>query len=162
MSVGPARAAPLHPLFDSECSVLPTDIQDRNSNAIAMQYCNSNLSREMHQPLAVPRLKNPFAWSPQQANDWCELLDCLSQWIKRLTTASQAVCNKPRGETARSQDKDNVQSFSSSGSAMRLPVSTPVLVQRTPLVYSILFRCKCSQTHWHSYQAIFFQISISR
>jgi len=47
VSVGPARAAPLHPLFDSECSVLPTDIQDRNSNAIAMQYCNSNLSREM-------------------------------------------------------------------------------------------------------------------
>ena len=39
---------------------------------------------------------------------------------------------------------------------MRLPVSTTVLVQRTPLVYSILFRCKCSQTHWHSYQAIFF------
>ena len=141
-------------------SVLSADIQDPNSNAIATQYCNSNLSREMRsnmfQPLAVPRLKNPVAWSPQYANYWCGLLDCFSQRKRRLTTASQAVCNKPRGETARRQDKDNVESFSSSGSAMRLPVSTTVLVQRTPLVYSILFRCKCSQTHWHSYQAIFF------
>ena len=39
-------------------SVLSADIQDPNSNAIATQYCNSNLSREMRsnmfQPLAVP------------------------------------------------------------------------------------------------------------
>ena len=66
VSIGPTRAAPLYPLFDSECSVLPTDIQDPNSNAIATQYCNSTLLQgNVFQPLAVPRLKNPFAWSPQ-------------------------------------------------------------------------------------------------
>ena len=62
------------------------------------------------------------------------LLDCFSQWKTRLTTASQAVCNILRGETAFRQDEDNVESFSSSGSVMLLPVSTPGLVQRTPLV----------------------------
>ena len=34
--------------------------------------------------------------------------------------------------------------------------STPGLVQRTPLVYPILLKCKYSQIHWHNYQAFFF------
>ena len=42
-----SRAAPLHPSLAYECSVLLADIQDLKSNAIAPQYCNSNLSREM-------------------------------------------------------------------------------------------------------------------
>ena len=40
------------------------------------------------------------------------------------------VCNILRGGTAFRQDEDNVESFSSSGSVMRLPVSTPGLVQQ--------------------------------
>ena len=90
------------------------------------------------------------------------LLDCFSQWKTRLTTASQAVCNILRGETAFRQDEDNVESFSSSGSVMLLPVSTPGLVQRTPLGYRILLKCNYSQTHRYTgIPMIFFQNSIS-
>ena len=86
---------------------------------------------------------------------------CISSWpgffdATQLTTASQAVCNTLRGETTFRQDENNVASFSSSGSIMVLQVSTPGIVQRTPLVYPILLKCKYCQIHWHNYQAIFF------
>ena len=68
---------------------------------------------------------------------------------RRLTTASQAVCNILRGETAFRQDEDNVESFSSSGNIIMLQVSTPGLVQRTSLVCPILLKCNYSQTHLH-------------
>ena len=92
--------------------------------------CWHSRSEFKFQPYVVPRLNNQFAWSPQQANYWCGLLGCFSQRKRWLTTASQAVCNILRGETAFRQDQDNVESFSSSGSAMRLPVSTSGLAQQ--------------------------------
>ena len=72
-------------------------------------------------------------WLCQDSESIClksSLLDCFSQGNKQLSTASQAVSNILSGETAFRQDEDNVESFSSSGSVMRLPVSTPGLVQQ--------------------------------
>ena len=79
----------------------------------------------------VPTCSN--RWLCEDAESIClqsSLLDCFSQGSKRLSTASQAVSNILSGETAFRQDEDNVESFSSSGSVMRLPVSTPGLVQQ--------------------------------
>ena len=84
--------------------------------------------------------------------------------LNRPTTdvASQAVSNILRGEKAFRQNEDNVESFSSSGSVMRLPVSTPGLVQQ--LLWFIQFFSSVSTARFidiitkHS----FFQISITR
>ena len=136
-------------------SVLSADIQDPNSHAIATQYCNSNLSREM--------CSN--RWLCQDSESIClksSLLDCFSQGNKRLSTASQAVSNILSGETAFRQDEDNVESFSSSGSVMRLPVSTPGLVQQ--LLWFIQFFWSVSTGRFIDIitKQSFFRISITR
>ena len=55
----------------------------------------------------------------------------LSQRKRWLTTASQAVCNILRGETAFRQVEDNVESFSSSGSFL-LILAIRDFLQRLP------------------------------
>jgi len=72
-----------------------------------------------------------------------------------MTTASQVVCNIFRGETTFRQNENSVESFSSSGSVMQLPFSTPGLVQRTPLVYPVLLTSKYRQIHRHKYKQSF-------
>ena len=112
-------------------SVLPADIQDPNSNAIATQYCNSNLSREMcsnrwlcqdSRIYLLKVLNRPTT----DVDFWTA-----SQWNRQLTTASQAVSNILRGETAFRQNEHNVESFSSSGSLMLLAAIRNAL-QRLP------------------------------
>ena len=142
-------------------SVLSADIQDPNSNAIATQYCNIAIA--IYLGKCVPTCSN--RWLCQDAESIClqsSLLDCFSQGSKRLSTASQAVSNILSGETAFRQDEDNVESFSSSGSVMRLPVSTPGLVQQ--LLWFIQFFSSVSTGRFIDIitKQSFFQISITR
>ena len=117
VSVGPTRAA---------------DIQDPNSNAIATQYCNSNLSREI--------CSNRRLWQDSRiqllevlnrpttdVDFWTAFLSGTDGWLQPLKL--YAACNVLRGETAFRQEEDNVESFSSSGSVLLL-LAIRTLLQR--------------------------------
>ena len=163
-------ASPFLHFMISTRSVLSADIQDPNSNAIATQYCNIAIA--IYLGKCVPTCSN--RWLCQDAESIClqsSLLDCFSQGSKRLSTASQAVSNILSGETAFRQDEDNVESFSwkcyaatslTSGSVMRLPVSTPGLVQQ--LLWFIQFFSSVSTGRFIDIitKQSFFQISITR
>ena len=86
-------------------------------------------------------------WPTTNVDFWTAFLRGKDGWLQPLKL--YATCSG--GEAAFRQDEDNVESFSSSGSVMRLPFSTPV--QWTPLVYPILFKWKYSQIHWHTKQS---------
>ena len=60
------------------------------------------------------------------------------------------------------QDKDNVESFSSSGSVMRLPVSTPGLCAATPLVHQLFSSVSAARLIDIITKQSVFRISISR
>ena len=122
-----------------------------------------NIAIAIYLGKCVPTCSN--RWLCQDAESIClksSLLDCFSQGSKRLSTASQAVSNILSGETAFRQDEDNVESFSSSGSVMRLPVSTPGLVQQ--LLWFIQFFSSVSTGRFIDVitKQSFFQISITR
>ena len=60
------------------------------------------------------------------------------------------------------QDEDNVESFSSSGSVMRLPVSTPGLCAATPLVHQFFSSVSAARLIDIITKQSVFRISISR
>ena len=127
VSIGPTRASRLDPSLDSECSVLPTDIQDLNSNAIAPQYFNSNLQ--------YPGKCVPTVGCAKTQESIC-LKSSICQrpmWTSGLLFSVEQTADYSLSscmQHTQGQDKENVESFSSSGSVMRLPVSTPGLVQQ--------------------------------
>ena len=117
VSVGPTRAA---------------DIQDPTSNAIATQYCNSNLSseicsnRRLWQDSRI-QLLEVLNRPTTDVDFWTAFLSGTDGWLQPLKL--YAECNLLRGETAFRQDEDNVESFSSSGSVLLL-LAIGVLLQR--------------------------------
>ena len=143
------------------CSVLP-DIQNLNSNAIAPQYFNRNLSREIcsnHMLCQDSRitLLEVLNRPTTDVDFWTAFLRGKDGWLQPLKLyATYSGVEQLSGKTKTTWNRSALVEVSCCYQ------SQPLALCSNSFGSPIFLKCKCSQTHWHNFQAICFpNLSIS-